>query len=55
LVQAIQNSIDKQRRERDNQRTEDKLAEKQRRLAYLKQDTSGANDMEILRLEDELS
>lgn len=55
LLDAIQNSIDKQRQDRDNQRTEDDLAEKQRRLLYLQQDTSGANAMEILRLQDEIA
>ena len=54
LLDAIQTSIDKQRQDRDNQRTEDELAEKQRRLLYLQQDTSGANALEILRLQDEI-
>lgn len=54
LLDAIQSSIDKQRQDRDNQRTEDELAEKQRRLLYLQQDTSGANALEILRLQDEI-
>jgi hypothetical protein len=49
-LDAIQTSIDKQRQDRDNQRTEDELAEKQRRLLYLQQDTSGANALEILKL-----
>jgi cell division protein ZapA (FtsZ GTPase activity inhibitor) len=35
LLDAIQTSVDKQRQDRDNQRTEDDLAEKQRRLLYL--------------------
>ena len=55
LLDAIQKSIDKQRQDRDNQRTEDELAEKQRRLLYLQQDTSGANAMEILRLQEEIA
>lgn len=54
LLDAIQTSIDKQRQDRDNQRTEDELAEKQRRLLYLQQDTSGANALEILKLQDEI-
>ena len=54
LLDAIQKTIDKQRQDRDNQRTEDDLAEKQRRLLYLQQDTSGANAMEILRLQEEI-
>lgn len=55
LLDAIQKSIDKQRQDRDNQRTEDDLAEKQRRLLYLQQDTSGANAMEILKLQEEIT
>lgn len=54
LIDSIQKTLDKQRRERDNQRTEEDLAEKQRRLLYLQQDTSGANDLEILELQKEL-
>lgn len=54
LLDAIQTSIDKQRQDRENAETEADLAEKQRRLAYLQQDTSGANAMEILKLEEEI-
>lgn len=55
MIQAIQDTISKQRQERDNARTEEELAEKERRLQYLKQDTSGANALEILELEKELA
>jgi hypothetical protein len=54
LIEAINSSIDKQRQDRDNERTEEELAEKQRRLLYLQQDTSGANAMEILKLQEEI-
>ena len=54
LLDAMQKSLDKQRQERENQRTEDDLAEKQRRLLYLQQDTSGANATEILQLQKEI-
>ena len=54
LMKSIQNSIDKMRRDRDNEKTEETLAEKERRLAYLKQDTSGRNALEIKQLEKEL-
>lgn len=54
LLDAVQRSIDKQRQDRDNRETEEELAEKQRRLAYLQQDTSGANAMEILKLQEEI-
>ena len=54
LMKSIQNSIDKIRRDRDNKKTEETLAEKERRLAYLKQDTSGRNALEIKQLGKEL-
>lgn len=54
LVNAIQDSITKQRQERENQKTEEDLEKKQRRLLYLQQDTSGANDLEILQLQREI-
>ena len=54
LLDSIQKSIDKQRQDRDNQKTEEELAEKQRRLLYLQQDTSGANAVEIMRLQKEI-
>jgi uncharacterized protein YeeX (DUF496 family) len=54
LIDAIQTAIDKQRQERENQKTEDEIADKQRRLLYLQQDTSGANDLEILELQKEI-
>ena len=54
LLDAMQKSLDKQRQERDNKKTEDDLEEKQRRLLYLQQDTSGANAMEILQLQKEI-
>lgn len=54
LLDAINETIDLQRQTRDNQDKERELAEKQRRLSYLEQDTSGANDLEILQLRKEL-
>ena len=54
LIESIQTVLDKQRQERENERTEEDWSNKQRRLAYLQQDTSGANQMEILRLQKEI-
>ena len=54
LIDALQKTISKQRQERDNKRTEEDLSEKQRRLSYLQQDTSGANALEILQLQKEI-
>ena len=55
LVDAIQKNIDKMRQDRENEETESSLAEKERRLAYLRQDTTGSNALEIKKLEDELA
>jgi hypothetical protein len=46
----MQEQIDEYRQNRDNEKTEQELEDKQRRLAYLQQDTSGANAIEILNL-----
>ena len=55
LIEAMQSSIDKYRQDRENERTEEELSDKQRRLAYLQQDTSGANALEILKLQEEIT
>lgn len=54
LIQALQKSIAEYRQARDNQRAEDEIADKQMRLAFLQQDTSGANANEILALQKEI-
>ena len=54
LIGAIQDSLAKQRQERENQRTEEELADKRARLSYLQMDTSGANALEIMELEEEI-
>lgn len=54
LLEGIQEELDKQRQLRDNKEREDEMSQKERRLVYLQQDTSGANDLEILRLQEEL-
>ena len=54
LVDAMKNSIDKMRQDRENEEKETSLAEKERRLAYLRQDTTGSNALEIKKLEKEL-
>lgn len=55
LIDSMQKSIDRMRRDRDNAKTEQDLSDKQRRLAYLQMDTSGANALEILKLQDEIT
>jgi len=55
LMDAISKNIEKIRQDRQNEETETSLAEKERRLAYLRQDTTGSNALEIKKLEDELN
>lgn len=54
LMDSIRDAVDKSRQERENQKTEEEIGKTQRRLAYLKQDTSGMNDLEIKQLEEQL-
>lgn len=54
IIDSLQESIDLQRQIRDNTRTEEDITDKERRLAYLRRDTSGSNAQEILQLEQEL-
>lgn len=55
LVSAIQEEINTRRQNRENEEIEEDILDKERRLAYLQQDTSGANDAEILQLQKELT
>lgn len=54
LHEAISKNIDKMRQDRDNERKKEDLAEKERRLSYLKMDTTGGNALAIKRLEKEI-
>lgn len=54
LLDGVQKNLDQIRQERENEKTEQDLADKQARLAYLRLDTSGANASEIKALEKEL-
>ena len=54
LLKGIKDSIEKTRQDRENEKTEEELNDKQRRLSYLQMDTSGANAMEILQLQKEI-
>lgn len=54
LFDSIQNTLELQRQERDNAKTEEELSDKEQRLAYLQQDSSGANAVEIAQLQKEL-
>ena len=54
LIQTLNDNLDRIRQQRENQDKEEELAEKERRLAYLRQDTSSANRAEIMNLQEEL-
>ena len=54
-INAIQEQISKERQARENEKTEQDIADKEMRLAYLQRDTSGANDLEIMKLQKEIS
>lgn len=53
-LDALQEAIEKQRRLREKQNKWEELAEKERKLALLRRDTSGANQLETNKLENEI-
>ena len=55
LYDQIQKNIDATRQERENADTEQDIADKEARLAYLKRDSSSANLLEIAALEEEIA
>lgn len=55
LLQSIQDTLSLQRQERENAKTEEELTDKEQRLAYLQQDSSGANALEIAKLQEEIA
>ena len=54
LLDNLQKNIDQLRQDRTNEKAETDIANKQRRLAYLSMDTSGANASTILSLQREI-
>lgn len=54
MLAVLQEQVTMQRQIRDNTKREEEIADKERRLAYLQQDGSSGNQLEILRLEKEL-
>ena len=54
LIETLNSNLDRIRQQRENEKTEEELGEKERRLAYLRQDTSNANRKEIMDLKDDL-
>lgn len=54
ILQSIQKEISLQRQIRDNTKTEEELTDEEARLAYLRRDTTGGNDLASLQLEKSL-
>ena len=54
LIETLNNNLERIRQQRENEKTEEELGEKERRLAYLRQDTSNANRAQIMDLKEEL-
>jgi hypothetical protein len=50
----MQEIISESRQIRENTKKEEEISKKQSRLSYLRRDTSGVNDLEILKLEKEI-
>ena len=53
-IDNLNDRVSQMRQDRQNERTEQEIADKENRLAYLKRDTSGAYAVEIQKLEKEL-
>lgn len=54
LFDSINETLQLQRQERTNAETESELTDKEKRLAYLQQDSSNANQVEIAKLQKEI-
>ena len=54
VLKSLREQVELSRQIRDNTKKEEDISKKENRLAYLRRDTSGANDLEILSLEKEL-
>ena len=54
MIDSMQDSIAQERQQRSNEKTEQDIADKEARLAYLRMDTSGANAGQIKQLEKEI-
>ena len=54
ILDSLQKQISLERQIRDNTETEEKISDEEARLAYLRRDTSGGNELASLQLEREL-
>ena len=55
ILDSLQKQISLERQIRDNTKTEEEIADDEARLAYLRRDTSGGNELAALQLERELA
>jgi len=55
LLEDVKRKLDERRQQEDNAQTERDIAQKQQRLAALRADTSGGNQVEIAKLEQEIA
>ena len=55
ILDSLQKQISLQRQIRDNTKTEEEITDDEARLAYLRRDTTGGNDLAALQLEKELA
>ena len=55
LIDEVKDKLDERRKKEDNADTETDIAKKQQRLAALRADTSGGNQVEIAQLEKEIA
>lgn len=55
LLEDVKRKLDERRQQEDNAKTERDIAQKQQRLAALRADTSGGNQVEIAQLEQEIA
>lgn len=55
ILKGVQEDVALSRQIRDNTKKEEDIADKEARLAYLRRDTSGANALEIKKLEEEIA
>ena len=55
ILDSLQKQISLSRQIRDNTKTEEEISDEEARLAYLRRDTSGGNDLAALQLERELA
>lgn len=53
-VDALKDAIEKQRKLREQENSFEDLAKKERKLSLMRRDTSGANEVEVRNLEDEI-